>query len=135
MSDAAGREALDELGLPKGYTFRPDWEVTPRQTQEELALPTAQRPLLLDCREPDEWALCRIEGAVLVPMGQVEQRLDELEDDALGRGRRVIVYCHHGRRSLRVVGALRAHGFAGAVSMAGGIDAWSLGVDASVPRY
>ncbi|MBL8989942.1 MAG: rhodanese-like domain-containing protein [Phycisphaerae bacterium] len=109
--------------------------MTPRETKRELSRPEGERPLLLDCREADEWAVCRIEGAVLVPMGQVEQRLDELEDEALGRGRRIIVYCHHGRRSLRVVAALRAHGFAGAVSMAGGVDAWSLGVDPSVPRY
>jgi len=89
-------------------------------------------PLLLDCREPDEHALARIEGALLIPMKEIPERLSELEP---WRDGSIIVHCHHGMRSLRVVGFLRERGFEGAQSMRGGIDAWSIEVDPTVPRY
>lgn len=88
--------------------------------------------LLLDVREPDEHATAHIQGAVLVPMSQLRERLGELEPH---RQRRVVVHCLHGGRSLRVVHALRERGFDQAQNMAGGIDAWSLQVDPQVPRY
>ncbi len=88
--------------------------------------------LLLDCREPDEHAIASIPGAVLVPMAEIPERLDQL---ASHRTRRIIVHCHHGGRSLRVTRWLRAQGFAGAQNMAGGIDAWALEIDPSTPRY
>ena len=88
--------------------------------------------LLLDVREPDEYATARIAGAVLVPMSQLRERIDELEPH---RQRRIVVHCHHGGRSLQVVHALRERGFDQAQNMAGGIDAWSLQVDPQVPRY
>lgn len=88
--------------------------------------------LLLDCREPDEHAIARIPGAVLVPMGEVTERLDLL---APHRDGRIIVHCHHGGRSLRVTRWLRAQGFAHAQNMAGGIDAWSVEIDPATPRY
>lgn len=124
-------------GLPVGMRLNDAWEVTPRAVRDWMRLPATDRPLLLDCRREDEWARCRIDGAVLIPMDQIEQRLDEIEEDDQGRGRRrpVIVYCHHGRRSLQVTGTLRGHGFTDVKSMAGGIDLWSLDIDPSVPRY
>jgi rhodanese-related sulfurtransferase len=88
--------------------------------------------LLLDCREPAEFAIARIDGAVLIPMQQIPARLAEL---APHRDRRIVVHCHHGGRSLHVTQWLRQQGFAGAQNMAGGIDAWSLEIDAKVPRY
>lgn len=88
--------------------------------------------LLLDCREPDEHAIARIEGARLMPMQTVPERLAELEPY---RASRIVVHCHHGVRSLRVARFLRDQGFARAQSMAGGIEAWSLEVDAATPRY
>ena len=91
--------------------------------------------VLLDCRRLDEWETARINGAVLIPMDQVERRADELEDEDGSRRREIVVYCHHGVRSMRVAATLRALGFANVKSMAGGIDAWSAGVDPSVPRY
>lgn len=130
-----GAPNLDERGLPPGARLDPALEVTPRQTRDALALPPDQRPLLLDCRRPDEWAFCRIEGATLVPMDQVPARLDEIEDAAGGRDRPIIVYCHHGRRSLTVTAQLREAGFTDVKSMAGGIDLWSMDIDPSVPRY
>lgn len=88
--------------------------------------------LLLDCRELDEWETARIEGATLIPMSQLQTRVGELED---ARGRDIIVYCHHGARSLRVAHWLRQQGFETAQSMSGGIDEWSQTIDAEVPRY
>jgi len=87
--------------------------------------------LLLDCREPEEYATARIAGAVLVPMAEIPERIDLL---AAHRNSRIVVHCHHGVRSLHVTRWLRARGFA-AQSMAGGIDAWSLGIDPTTPRY
>lgn len=88
--------------------------------------------LLLDCREPDEHAIARIEGATLIPMQTIPERLAELEPHRQGR---IVVHCHHGVRSLRVARYLRERGFPRAQSMAGGIDAWSLEVDPATPRY
>ena len=88
--------------------------------------------LLLDCREPQEHALCKIESAVLIPMNQTPDRISELEDY---RDRRIVVHCHLGMRSLQVAGWLRQHGFDKAQNMSGGIEAWSLQIDVSVPRY
>lgn len=88
--------------------------------------------LLLDCREQDEWDYCRIEGATLVPMSQLQARVAEL--DAY-RDSEIIVYCHHGVRSLRVAMWLRQQGFKDAFSMSGGIEEWSLTVDSGIPRY
>ena len=88
--------------------------------------------LLLDCREPDEHALARIPGAVLVPMNEIPGRLELLEPHRAGR---IVVHCHHGGRSLRVTRWLRAQGFPAVQSMAGGIDAWSLEIDPTTPRY
>ena len=87
---------------------------------------------LLDCREPDEHAITRIEGAVLMPMRTIPERIAELESH---RGSRIVVHCHHGVRSLRVARFLRERGFMAAQSMAGGIDAWSLEIDPATPRY
>ena len=88
--------------------------------------------LLLDCREPDEHAIARIPGAVLVPMATIPERLELLEAHRDGR---IVVHCHHGGRSLRVTRWLRAQGFSGAQNMAGGIDAWSTEIDPGTPRY
>lgn len=88
--------------------------------------------LLLDCREPDEHAIARIEGALLIPMRSVPERMAELEPH---RAARIVVHCHHGVRSLRVTRFLRERGFAEAQSMTGGIEAWSLEIDPGIPRY
>lgn len=86
--------------------------------------------VLVDCREPWEHALTRLEGARLLPLSTLS------EDDALPlRGLEVVVYCHHGIRSRRAVAILRAAGVENARSLAGGIDRWSLQIDPSVARY
>jgi adenylyltransferase/sulfurtransferase len=87
--------------------------------------------LLLDCREEEEHAIVHIPEALLVPMSQVQDRVGELEAERRGK---VVVFCHHGGRSLMVAQFLREHGFQ-AQSMAGGIDRWAEEIDTSLARY
>jgi adenylyltransferase/sulfurtransferase len=91
-----------------------------------------ERFLLLDVRQPEEWAKARIEGATLIPLGQLEARLPELAEWKDGR---VVAHCHHGGRSARACEILARAGFTDVANLVGGIDAWSLTVDPSVPRY
>lgn len=92
-----------------------------------------ERLHLIDVRQPEEYAICRIDGSDLIPMNTVPAALQDLE----GRSDEgtLIVICHHGVRSLNVANWLRGQGVSSCQSMAGGIDRWSLEVDASVPRY
>lgn len=89
-------------------------------------------PLLIDCRELNEYSFCRIEGSTLVPlsnfMGTAEAEFPSADTPA-------IIYCHHGVRSLNAVFYLREQGFTHTFSMRGGIDHWSLDIDPSVARY
>jgi rhodanese-related sulfurtransferase len=86
---------------------------------------------LLDVRELWEFETASIEGAKLMPMGDVPSRANqELDPED-----RIVVYCHHGVRSMNVTAWLRQQGFEKAQSMAGGIDAWSRRVDPKVPLY
>jgi adenylyltransferase/sulfurtransferase len=98
----------------------------------KAALDRGEELLLLDVRDPEEFAIARIEGARLVPLAELEGRLGELD---AWRGRRVVVTCHLGMRSARGAQILRQHGFGRVENLAGGIEAWSLTVDPSVPRY
>ncbi|MEJ2084063.1 MAG: molybdopterin-synthase adenylyltransferase MoeB [Acidobacteriota bacterium] len=86
--------------------------------------------VLLDVRTPREWQICRLEDARLVPLSELPRRLDELD-----RGSEIVVYCHHGTRSLYAVKLLRQEGFERARNLAGGIDAWSRTVDPDIPLY
>ena len=101
-------------------------------TVKELHAKLAQilPPLLLDVRELDEWDFCHIEGACHLPMSQIQQRIGELDPT-----QETVVYCHHGVRSLRVAAFLVSNGFSRVASLTGGIEAWSVSVDPSVPRY
>jgi rhodanese-related sulfurtransferase len=103
-------------------------EITPAETQQRLS--GERPPLLVDCRESREVALCRIGGALHIPMNDIPMRLKELDPT-----RETIIYCHHGRRSLMVAGYLANQGFERVYSLRGGIEAWSDEVDPTVPRY
>jgi adenylyltransferase/sulfurtransferase len=103
-------------------------EITPHEVKQRLD--RGEKFLLVDCREPWEYEVCRIAGAQLIPMGSVATHLQQLE-----AAEDVVVYCHHGRRSLDVVAWLQQQGVEGARSMAGGIERWSREIDPSVPRY
>lgn len=87
--------------------------------------------LLIDVREPEEFAFCRLEGAQLLPLSQMSQ----WEADLAASGRPLLIYCHHGVRSARVCARLAALGHEQAINLAGGIDRWSIEVDESIPRY
>lgn len=89
--------------------------------------------ILIDVREPAEHQICCIAGARLVPMNTVPANLQEL--DGLADSSLLVVYCHHGMRSLNTVVWLRKQGVGNAVSMSGGIESWSSTIDSSVPRY
>ena len=86
---------------------------------------------LIDVREPDEYAVCRIEGAQLIPMRMIPEHLSSLQDEE----GLMVVYCHHGMRSRRVVDWLRANGVENCRNLSGGIDLWSVAVDPAVARY
>jgi adenylyltransferase/sulfurtransferase len=109
----------------------------PRDVAAQLKLPGASAGdfVLLDVRREDERAIAKIEPSVFIPLSELERRADELEDDEGGRDRKIVIYCHHGRRSLRAAAALRAMGFRNAVSMWGGIEEWAVSVDPKVKRY
>ena len=124
---------LDSSGLPAGYLFKPEFEITPREIKaaRDLRDPAL---VLIDCRTQEEWATARIEGAALIPLDQIMARADEIQELAADESAIVAIHCHHGVRSLRAALALRQLGI-NAKSMAGGIDLWSIDIDPAVPRY
>ena len=105
-----------------------DLEIQPREVKQRLD--RGEKLLLVDVREPHEYAICQIEGSVLIPMRTIPANLQKLDVDE-----EVICYCHHGMRSLDVANWLRGQGVGSAKSMTGGIDRWSVEIDPKVPRY
>jgi len=91
---------------------------------------TAADIQLVDIREDWERAVCLIAGSIEIAMAALPGALDRLDPD-----RPVVALCHHGVRSLRAAAWLRQQGFAQAVSLAGGIDAWARQVDPAMARY
>jgi rhodanese-related sulfurtransferase len=87
---------------------------------------------LIDCREPEEWQQCRIEGSELIPLSQFAQATEGWDSSDQ---RKKVIYCHHGVRSLQATAYLRNKGFVNTYSLQGGIDIWSVEVDPDVPRY
>jgi rhodanese-related sulfurtransferase len=106
-----------------------DYEITPEEVKQ--AAESGHSLILLDVREPWEFQTARIEGAKLIPMGEIPRRAQQELDPR----EHIVVFCHHGVRSLNVAAWLRQQGFPRAQSMAGGIDQWSRSVDARVPLY
>lgn len=100
---------------------------------EELATKLQQREpiVLVDVRQPWEYDYCRLADSNLIPLPELPSRLEEIDAP---EGTLVVVYCHHGIRSLSGAAILQQAGF-DAVSLAGGIDAWSLRIDPKIPRY
>ncbi len=103
-------------------------QILPKEARQKLQ--NGHHVTLLDVREQWEYELARIEGAKLIPLGELQQRVHELDPES-----EIIVYCHHGIRSFHATMFLRQMGFEKAQNLAGGIDAWSMKVDPSVPRY
>ena len=125
--DAAARGAplVDEAVDDPCGDADPD-EITPRELAARLARGEAAQ--LVDVREPWEFEIARLRGAVLIPLGT-------LDAAAVDASRPVVVYCHHGARGQRARERLRAAGVPSVVNLTGGIDRWSEEVDPEVPRY
>lgn len=108
-----------------------NYEISPRELKELLASGVKNGFVLLDVREPWEQEEARIEGSILMPMGDIPSRAhQELDPES-----HIVAVCHHGVRSMSVTAWLRDQGFERAQSLRGGIDAWSAEVDSSIPRY
>jgi adenylyltransferase/sulfurtransferase len=105
-------------------------EVEPLELRSRLD--SGEELLLLDVRQPVEWEMARIEGARLVPLGDLSRRLSELE---AWRERPVVVHCQSGFRGRAACRFLVSHGFAQVANLRTGLDGWSRDVDPSVPRY
>ena len=103
------------------------------KVQELSALLAAGEPVyLLDVRQPWEHDLAALPDSTLIPLDQLVARAGEVQPP---QGATVVVYCHHGIRSLSGAALLQRLGFDDVASLAGGIDAWSLHVDPKVSRY
>jgi len=86
--------------------------------------------VLVDVREPHEWEIAHIDGARLIPLSQLPDRLNELDGHA-----EIVTHCHHGARSMKALEILRGAGFGKVRSLAGGIDAWAERVESGMARY
>jgi len=102
-------------------------QVSPSEVAE--ALKSDKSPRLLDVRSPQEWELARIEGATLMTEMMADIVMRWPHDTP------IVFYCHNGQRSHDAASYFAGHGFTEARSMIGGIDAWSVDVDPSMPRY
>ncbi len=109
--------------------LRMDYEITPEEVK--MMLDRGEQCMLLDVRELWEFEAARIDGAKLIPMGDIPARAHQELDPEV----HIVVICHHGVRSMSVTAWLRQQGFEEAQSMRGGIDAWSRRVDAKVSLY
>ena len=100
---------------------------TPEQLQQAMS---AGKMTLLDVRQPEEWAICHIKGSTHIPMGEIGNRMDELDPD-----RPLVAICHHGMRSEHVARGLIRAGFKDVGNLVGGIDAWAEQVEPEMARY
>jgi rhodanese-related sulfurtransferase len=105
-------------------------ELSPAEFRRRWSDQNSRAVVLLDVREPQELMLARVPAAIHIPMREIPERLHELDP-----GKPLVVMCHSGGRSRRVAEYLAANGFEDIYNLAGGIDAWALQIDPSVPRY
>jgi rhodanese-related sulfurtransferase len=99
-------------------------------TELSARLAAGDQPVLIDVREAWEHKIAALPNAKLIPLSTLQA-----VSPTLDRNAEYVVYCHHGGRSAMAVQWLRSQGFANVANLEGGIDAWSLEVDASLPRY
>jgi molybdopterin/thiamine biosynthesis adenylyltransferase/rhodanese-related sulfurtransferase len=121
---------LDDRGLPEGYDFDEDMEITPREVKRKLD--AGEKFVFIDCRQKNEWDITHIEGATLLPLQQLGQRIGELagqEDEE------IIVHCRSGQRSMNFARILKQNGFENVKSMAGGILLWNKDINPGGPQY
>jgi rhodanese-related sulfurtransferase len=113
--------------IKRSEELQKDLEITPRETAELLA---AGKIKLLDVRTPDEYAIARVDGSMLVDQALAQEIMQTWPKDTA-----IVTICHHGVRSLDAAAYLRGHGLINTRSMMGGIDQWSAQIDSSIPRY
>lgn len=104
--------------------------ITPKALAAKLE--AGEPVVLVDVRMPEEHAHARLPNSQLIPLPELMSRVGEVEPDA---GVPVVVYCHHGIRSLTGAALLERAGLPEVYSLSGGIEAWSVQIDPSVPRY
>jgi rhodanese-related sulfurtransferase len=104
--------------------------MTAPELAARLADESQPKPLLLDVRENWEYETCHIEGSTQIPMNLIPIRVSELDDD-----REIVCVCHHGARSMQVAAFLEHNGFGNITNLTGGIHAWAVQVDPSMPKY
>ncbi len=102
--------------------------MTVRELKERMD--KGDKVFLLDVREPHEFSLAKIEGATLIPLGTLPNSLNQLDPNE-----EIVALCHKGMRSADAVGFLLQQGFSNVKNLVGGIEAWSIEIDPSVPRY
>ena len=127
---AAPASNLDAKGLPPGYPFKPDWEVTPREVKS--ILDKGDKFYFVDCRLPNEYQITHIDGTELIPLQQMAQFRDKLAEH---KDEKIIVHCKVGGRSMQFTQALRQAGFKDVKSMAGGILLWNKDINPGGPQY
>ncbi|HEY5604389.1 MAG TPA: rhodanese-like domain-containing protein [Gammaproteobacteria bacterium] len=103
--------------------------ITVTQLKERLEH-RIEKPLLLDVREPWEFAICHIDGSRLIPMQQIPGALNDLDNE-----QEIVVVCHTGVRSLRVCYFLQQQGFTKVLNLSGGVHAWATTIDPTMPTY
>lgn len=106
-------------------------DAVPAISVQELKrkMDAAEKFTLIDVREPYEYEIAKIDGAKLIPLGEIEARAGEIENGE------IVVHCHSGVRSAQAVTLLRKAGLTNVLNLDGGIDAWSQHIDPEVPRY
>ena len=105
-------------------------QIRPRQLADWLSADSRKQPVLLDVREPWEFALCSLPGSRHILMHLIPQRLAELNPDD-----EIIAICHHGGRSMQAAMFLERQGYSTLYNLMGGVDAWANDVDPKLPRY
>jgi sulfur-carrier protein adenylyltransferase/sulfurtransferase len=119
-------EAFCGIGAEPAYAGP---EISAEELRSELHT-KGQNLVLVDVREPHEWEIAHIEGATLIPLSQLPERLSELDGHA-----EIVTQCHHGVRSMKALEILKGAGFGKVRSLAGGIDAWAERIEPGMARY
>ena len=107
-------------------------DVTPEDLHELMQQPGPRPFRLIDVREEDEFSICKLDWAELIPLAQLSA---EAPRRLIDKDKPLVVYCHHGMRSSWAANWLRGMGYENVFNLTGGIDAWAQRVDSSMARY
>jgi rhodanese-related sulfurtransferase len=132
LEDVARRHNITDVDEVVAFILHADEtdrriQASPRDVA--MALRSAAAPRLIDVRTQEEWQLAHIPGATLISEDLAQEMMAWPKDTP------IVFYCHRGQRSLDAASYFAGHGFTNVRSMTGGIEAWSVEVDASVARY